>query len=305
MKARVDAGEFASPYLFDETQEVARAWGAKKTPDVFVTDASGVVYRGAPDADHGDPSLNAAWLREALDDVLAGRPVARRRDAAGRLLDQMALIELLYWEGCPSHPAALAMLRAILGDDAEIALVEIVDEADAERERFVGSPTIRVDGVDLFPVEEPPSLTCRIYRLADGRFSPTPDPGELRARLGAASARSGRRTTSSAPSAAARAAARRDVRSSGGPVGARSRRRDHRPLPVPQRPVRRGELPAAHVHIDRAANTSVAPQRCDELYARARGASAASSSGVVTCPAGPRAAVAAASRAPTRSSPTL
>ena len=77
MKARVDNGEFASPYLFDESQEVARAWGAKKTPDVFVTDAGGVVYRGAPDADHGDPALNASWLRDALDDVLAGRPVAR------------------------------------------------------------------------------------------------------------------------------------------------------------------------------------------------------------------------------------
>src|SRR3954470_17410738 len=75
MRTRVEAGEFASPYLYDESQEVARAWGAKTTPDVFVTDASGVVYRGAPDADHGDPSLNAAWLRAALDDVLAGRPV--------------------------------------------------------------------------------------------------------------------------------------------------------------------------------------------------------------------------------------
>jgi peroxiredoxin len=75
MKTRVDAGEFAGPYLHDASQEVARAWGAKTTPDVFVTDASGVVYRGAPDADHKDPSLNAAWLRAALDDVLAGRPV--------------------------------------------------------------------------------------------------------------------------------------------------------------------------------------------------------------------------------------
>ena len=65
------------PYLVDESQEVARAWGAKTTPDVFVTDATGVVYRGAPDADYDDPSLNASWLREALDDVLAGRPVAR------------------------------------------------------------------------------------------------------------------------------------------------------------------------------------------------------------------------------------
>jgi len=75
MKARVDAGEFATPYLHDSSQEVARAWGAKTTPDVFVTDGSGIVYRGAPDADHGDPSLNAQWLRAALDDVLAGRPV--------------------------------------------------------------------------------------------------------------------------------------------------------------------------------------------------------------------------------------
>ena len=34
-----------------------------------------IAYRGAPDADHGDPSLGAGWLRAALDDVLAGRPV--------------------------------------------------------------------------------------------------------------------------------------------------------------------------------------------------------------------------------------
>ena len=95
----------------------------------------------------------------------------------------MALIELLFWEGCPSHPAALAQLREIVGD-AEIRLVEVVTEEDAAREGFVGSPTIRVDGVDLFPSDDPPSLTCRIYRLADGRFSPTPDPDELRARLG-------------------------------------------------------------------------------------------------------------------------
>jgi peroxiredoxin len=77
MRARVEAGEFAGPYLHDADQSVATAWGAKTTPDVFVTDASGVVYRGAPDADHGDPSLNAAWLRDALEDVLAGRTVAR------------------------------------------------------------------------------------------------------------------------------------------------------------------------------------------------------------------------------------
>jgi peroxiredoxin len=78
MAARVDAGEFAGPYLHDASQEAARAWGAAVTPDVYVLDAQGhLVYHGAPDADHHDESLAADWLREALDDVLAGRPVAR------------------------------------------------------------------------------------------------------------------------------------------------------------------------------------------------------------------------------------
>ncbi len=73
MRARVDAGEFASPYLHDASQEMARAYGALKTPDVFVLDADlRLVYRGAPDADHGDDSLNAAWLRGALEAALAG-----------------------------------------------------------------------------------------------------------------------------------------------------------------------------------------------------------------------------------------
>jgi peroxiredoxin len=76
MAARVAAGEFASPYLRDESQAVARAWDATVTPDVYVLDASGrVAYHGAPDADHGDEAQDARWLRDALDDVLAGRPV--------------------------------------------------------------------------------------------------------------------------------------------------------------------------------------------------------------------------------------
>jgi peroxiredoxin len=79
MKERVRRdGGWPMPYLHDESQEVARAYGAKTTPDVFVVDSTGALrYRGAPDADHGDPSLNAGWLREALDSVLAGEDVAR------------------------------------------------------------------------------------------------------------------------------------------------------------------------------------------------------------------------------------
>ncbi len=61
------------PYLRDETQEVARSFAAQTTPDVFVFGPDGrLAYRGAPDADYEDPSLNAGWLRAALDAVLDG-----------------------------------------------------------------------------------------------------------------------------------------------------------------------------------------------------------------------------------------
>ena len=58
----------------DEDQSVARAFGAKTTPDVFVVARDGTLaYRGAPDADHQDPSQGAAWLRGAVEAVLADR----------------------------------------------------------------------------------------------------------------------------------------------------------------------------------------------------------------------------------------
>jgi peroxiredoxin len=78
MQERVEREDWPLPYLHDATQEAARAFGAKTTPDVFVLDPEGVLrYRGAPDADHDDPRLNAAWLREAIDAVLAGERPAR------------------------------------------------------------------------------------------------------------------------------------------------------------------------------------------------------------------------------------
>jgi peroxiredoxin len=64
------------PYLHDADQSVARALDAQVTPHVFVLDGEQrVVYRGAPDSDHTDPSQDAAWLRGALDAVLDARPV--------------------------------------------------------------------------------------------------------------------------------------------------------------------------------------------------------------------------------------
>lgn len=79
MRERVEReGGWPHPYLHDASQAVARSFGAQRTPDVFVFDRElRLRYRGAPDKDYDDPSCNAAWVREALDAVLAGETPSR------------------------------------------------------------------------------------------------------------------------------------------------------------------------------------------------------------------------------------
>jgi hypothetical protein len=70
-------------------------------------------------------------------------------------------------------------------DPAALESIEIDTDDAAEREGFPGSPTIRVDGADIQPPSElePPGLTCRVYRLRDGRISPLPDPEDIKEAL--------------------------------------------------------------------------------------------------------------------------
>ena len=105
-------------------------------------------------------------------------------------------VELLFWAGCPSYPRALADLRAALleaGLDPDCVIVrEVKTESDAVDERFVGSPTIRIDGEDIQPPgDEPAALNWRVYRRRDGRISPTPDPADLREALSARASAAG------------------------------------------------------------------------------------------------------------------
>jgi hypothetical protein len=107
-------------------------------------------------------------------------------------------VELLWWEGCPSYPETLADLEralAAVGVDSQVQMVEIESGEQARRERFPGSPTIRIDGEDVVPSgqDERWSLTCRIYRRRDGTISPQPDSADVRAALRAAMAVRARR----------------------------------------------------------------------------------------------------------------
>jgi hypothetical protein len=82
-------------------------------------------------------------------------------------------VEVLYFDGCPTYKTAAMTLRKVLaeeGMDAEIVLVVVNTDEEARRHRFPGSPTIRVDGRDLFPIEERQEwrLGCRVYATQEG-----------------------------------------------------------------------------------------------------------------------------------------
>ncbi len=82
MSEEARAHGYTFPYLYDETQETAKAYRAACTPDFFLFDGRRrLVYRGQMDDSrpgNGKP-LNGADLRAALDAVLAGKPVASRQ----------------------------------------------------------------------------------------------------------------------------------------------------------------------------------------------------------------------------------
>lgn len=78
-------------------------------------------------------------------------------------------VELLYFEGCPSYEALLPRLEVLLDGEGipdRVDLRAIESAEDAERERFLGSPTIRIDGEDIEPGSAMRSdfgLKCRLY----------------------------------------------------------------------------------------------------------------------------------------------
>lgn len=79
-------------------------------------------------------------------------------------------VEVLYFEGCPNHAPALDMVRRVLDREkiqAEVRSIEVTDEKAAETVRFLGSPSVRVDGVDIEPGREddPPFFGCRTYNV--------------------------------------------------------------------------------------------------------------------------------------------
>ena len=83
-------------------------------------------------------------------------------------------VEVLYFEGCPNHVSAMEMVQRVLAREeiqAQVVSLDVQDIETAKKLRFLGSPSIRVNGVDIEPgrQDDPPFFGCRTY----------PVPGEM------------------------------------------------------------------------------------------------------------------------------
>ena len=79
------------------------------------------------------------------------------------------MIEIFYFEGCPHHVETVALTRRVVaesGVQAEIREVPISSEAEVIRMKFLGSPSVRVNGIDIEPEARERTafaMSCRLY----------------------------------------------------------------------------------------------------------------------------------------------
>lgn len=89
-------------------------------------------------------------------------------------------VEVLYFEGCPNHASALEMVERVLrreGIQAKIRSVEVRDAESARTLRFLGSPSVRVNDVDIESGREndPPFYGCRTYSVSGKTIGVPPE----------------------------------------------------------------------------------------------------------------------------------
>jgi len=103
-------------------------------------------------------------------------------------MSRQPLVEILYFDGCPNHEQTSELVERVSGElglEIEMRLVNVPDTAAARRLRFLGSPTVHVDGLDIDPhaaERDEFALSCRVYRTETG-VTGQPDEQWLRIAL--------------------------------------------------------------------------------------------------------------------------
>jgi hypothetical protein len=106
-------------------------------------------------------------------------------------------VELLYFDGCPNYEAVMRELGQLLDTErvgADVELHQIESDEEARQQRFLGSPTVRVDGQDVEPgadTRQDYGIKCRLYATGGG-IKRIPAKTWILAALSRADRRSGR-----------------------------------------------------------------------------------------------------------------
>lgn len=118
----------------------------------------------------GDGHLGLTYQTQVLLTVRGGLVV----DILQVEDDTSLTVELLFFAGCPHHAAFLPHLQQLLNTNyvsSPMQLVEVTDDRQAQELRFLGSPSLRINGVDVEPEADSRSgygMQCRIYATPDG-----------------------------------------------------------------------------------------------------------------------------------------
>ena len=94
-------------------------------------------------------------------------------------------IEFLYFDGCPSYIEALANLKDVISAEnlnAELIITKINNPEEAGKNIFFGSPSIRINGLDLEGREGDASFNCRIYTI-EGKMTGIPSKKFIREKM--------------------------------------------------------------------------------------------------------------------------
>ena len=99
------------------------------------------------------------------------------------------IVTLLFFDGCPNWQTTNDNLEALAAELAfEFVRCHVETDEDAQRLQFRGSPTVLIDGCDVFAMgDEPTGLSCRMYQTGTG-FAGAPTVPQLRGVLSAATA---------------------------------------------------------------------------------------------------------------------
>ena len=90
------------------------------------------------------------------------------------------MITFQFFDGCPNSTKTLSNLKEVLVEldipESEIEIIEVPGLQEAEKIRFQGSPTILIDGVDIYSLRIPEdySYTCRVYNFEGNRTGVIP-----------------------------------------------------------------------------------------------------------------------------------